>query len=320
MLAHSNKTVRETAARVLAGAVNADRRRVVDEYQAALALAGDASRGREVFTKTCGNCHKLGDVGHAVGPDLAALSDRRPATLLVSVLDPNRAVESKYLAYTAETSAGLTFSGLLLAEGSNDVTLALADGRRQTVLRSELESFASTAKSFMPEGLEKDLPPQKLADLLAFVAGTRESPKSFAGNAPQLVRPEALRGEFYLLPEQAEIFGPSLVFEPKFSNLGYWRSPQDRAEWEMEVAQAGDYDVWLEYSLPPSAGGEFVLQAADVRLRGRSESTGSWERYRTISLGSMKLAAGKQRIVVQSDGPPREALFDLKSIRIKPRN
>ncbi len=164
LLTHADQGIRELSARVLAASVNTDRRRVIDEYQSALTLAGDAARGREVFTKSCANCHKLGDVGHAVGPDLAALSDRRPETLLVSVLDPNRAVESKFLAYTAETSAGLTFTGLLLSEGTNDVTLALADGRRQSILRSELESFASTAKSFMPEGLEKDLPPQKLAD------------------------------------------------------------------------------------------------------------------------------------------------------------
>ncbi|MBN8626539.1 MAG: c-type cytochrome [Planctomycetes bacterium] len=319
LLTHANKTVRETATRVLAGAVNVDRRRVVEEYQSALSLTGDVARGREVFTKSCGNCHKLGDVGHAVGPDLAALSDRRAESLLVSVLDPNRAVESKYLAYTAETADGLTFTGLLLSEGTSDVTLALADGRRQTVLRSELETFASTAKSFMPEGLEKDLPPQKLADVLAFVASTRAARKTFAGNTPQVVKPEALRGEFYLLPEHAEIYGSTLVFEPKFSNLGYWRSVDDRAEWELEVAKAGNYDVWLEYALPPGAGGEFIIETADARLRGRSESTGSWERYRTVSLGVLKLAAGRQRFTVRPDGPPQEALFDLKSLRIKPR-
>lgn len=320
LLTHADPGIRELAARALAATVNADRRRVIDEYQSALTLAGDSARGREVFTKSCANCHKLGDLGHAVGPDLAALSDRRPETLLVSVLDPNRAVESKFLAYTAETSAGLTFTGLLLSEGTNDVTLALADGRRQSILRSELESFASTAKSFMPEGLEKDLPPQKLADVLAFVAATRPTRKTFAGNTPQVVKPEALRGEFYLLPEHAEIFGPSLVFEPKFSNLGYWQSAADRAEWELEVAKAGPYDVWLEYALPPGAGGEFVLEATDSRLRGRSAATGSWERYNTVALGPLTLAAGRQRLVVRAEGAPKEALFDLKSVRIKPRN
>ncbi|MBA4018702.1 MAG: dehydrogenase [Pirellula sp.] len=319
LLNHSSKELRTRAAQVLAATVNIDRRRVIDEYQSAVSLQGDAARGREAFTRSCANCHKLGEVGHAVGPDLAALSDRRPETLLVSVLDPNRAVESKYLAYTAETSGGLTFTGLLLSEGTNDVTLALADGRRQAILRSELELFASTAKSFMPEGLEKDLPPQKLADVLAFVASTRLTPKTFAGNTPQVVKPEALRGEFYLLPEHAEIFGPTLVFEPKFSNLGYWKSTADRAEWELDVAKAGTYDVWLEYALPPGAGGEFVLEVPDARLRGRSESTGSWDRYRTIALGPLTLAAGRRRLVVRADGEPKEALFDLKSVRVKPR-
>ncbi len=129
-----------------------------------------------------------------------------------------------------------------------------------------------------------------------------------------------MRGEFYLLPEQAEIFGPTLVFEPKFSNLGYWKNAADRAEWELEVAKAGTYDVWLEYALPPNAGGEFVLEAPDSRLRGQSATTGSWERYNTVALGPLTLASGRQRLVVRAEGEPKEALFDLKSVRIKPRN
>ncbi|MCE9607828.1 MAG: c-type cytochrome [Planctomycetia bacterium] len=169
LLNHKSAELRQQAKAALQSDFNADRKRVVDGYQAALSLVGDAARGREVFVKSCANCHKLGDLGHAIGPDLMAITDNSPATMLISLFDPNRAVESKYVAYTAETDAGLTYTGVLAAETSNEITLALADGKRQSLLRNGLESFRSSAKSFMPEGLEKDLPPQKVADLLAFL-------------------------------------------------------------------------------------------------------------------------------------------------------
>jgi putative heme-binding domain-containing protein len=58
----------------------------------------------------------------------------------------------------------------VLAESSgNRVTLVGTDGKPQTVLRSDLASLESTGRSAMPEGLEKDLSPRNLADLIAYL-------------------------------------------------------------------------------------------------------------------------------------------------------
>lgn len=162
--------LRSKARTALQATINVDRLQVVDDYQASLQLSGDPARGLEVFTKSCASCHKLGEVGRHVGPDLMALTDKTPKATLIAMFDPNRAVESKFITYTAETTAGLSYVGILVAETSSEITLALADGTRRTVKRDDLESFVASRKSFMPEGLEKDLPPQKVADLLAFLA------------------------------------------------------------------------------------------------------------------------------------------------------
>jgi putative heme-binding domain-containing protein len=319
LLHANNPKVRELAAKTLAAGIATDRQKVVAEYLEKLSAGGDATRGREVFAKSCGNCHQMGGTGNAVGPDLAALSDKTPKSLVTSILDPNRALESKYVAYTAETDEGLSYTGLLVGEGDGSVTLALPDGKKQTILRDQIETLASTSKSFMPEGMEKDLPPEKLADVLAFIGSTRPIRKKFDGNSPQVVKPEALRGEFYLLAPDASIYGDTLVFEPKFTNLGYWKSANDRAEWELEVAKAGDYEVTLEYACPPAGGGTFVLESGGERLTGPVESTGSWERYSSRPIGTIRFAVGKQTVVVRAEGAPREALFDLKAVRLKPR-
>src|SRR5262249_34667004 len=159
-------------------------------YAAAMAkLTGDVGRGQKVFTKTCSVCHKLGGVGNEVGPDLASLNDKSTEYLLAAILDPNRAVEARYVSYIAETKSGLTLTGVLTAETGSSVTLVGADGKAQTILRKDLESLSSTGKSAMPEGLEKDLTPQDLADVMTHVRGANSvvKPKVVEGNKPELV-------------------------------------------------------------------------------------------------------------------------------------
>ena len=57
------------------------------------------------------------------------------------------------------------------------MTLTAADGKPQVILRKDLESLTSTGKSPMPDGLEKDLKPQDLADLFDFLRGSTQPQK-----------------------------------------------------------------------------------------------------------------------------------------------
>lgn len=309
----------ERARKLFGGGWNADRARVVAQFSDCLTTPGSVERGRDVFKRRCAQCHRLEHVGFAVGPDLAALTDRSPATLLTAILDPNRAVEAKFLTYTAVTVDGLTHVGLLAAESGASLTLLAAEGKQVTLLRSELDVLAGNRKSLMPEGMEKELTRQDLADLFALLGQNRSRPKTLPGNTPDVVRAESLRGEFYLLPRQAEIYGPSLVFEPRYSNLGQWYSGDDVAQWSVEVEKAGHYEVSLDYACDEgSAGNEFAVVAGGLRLAGRATSTGNWDTYRTVAVGRIELVVGRQTVVVRSQGNPRGPLFDLGSIRLRP--
>jgi putative heme-binding domain-containing protein len=321
LLNHRNDKVRKAATAALAAAIDPDRAAVVAKYvDAVKPETGDAVRGRELFKKSCGACHKVGDVGNAVGPDLAALSDRSPPTMLTSIFDPNRAVESKYVGYTAVTDAGLTLVGMLIAETDATVTLAAADGKEHLLRRAELEEFVGTKRSFMPVGLEKDVSPDGAADLLAFLAASRTPPKSFSGNEPRLVRPEALRGEFYLTADAAEAYGDTLTFAAAPPRFTSWKSAYDRAEWEFEVVAPGAYELSIEYACPTSGGGAYVVDCAGIRLRGKARSTGGRDAFHTETLGPVQLAAGRHRVVVRSDGAVNDGeLFDLTSLRLRRR-
>lgn len=173
LLAHPQESIRTRAATVFAGAINTDRRKVLDAYKEAVTLPGDSRRGKAVFAKSCSICHRVEGVGHAVGPDLQALANKSPLYLLTEILDPNRNVDSRYLAYLAVTRSGRSFTGILVSESATSITLRAQEGQEQVLLRSELEELQSTGKSLMPEGLEKELAKQDVADLIAYLTAQR---------------------------------------------------------------------------------------------------------------------------------------------------
>lgn len=170
---HPDANVRGLAARLLV-LERADLAGLLAEYRLA-AKSGHAARGRKLFTRHCAACHRLAGMGHSVGPDLAALTDRSPEAILVAMFDPNRAVDQRYLSYTAVTQDGRIHQGLLVEETSTSVTLRAAEGKDTVLLRSDLESLTSSGKSLMPEGLERGLPPAEAADLVAWVASAGQA-------------------------------------------------------------------------------------------------------------------------------------------------
>jgi putative heme-binding domain-containing protein len=169
LLLHKDVTVRERASRLFAGAVNPDRQKVLRDYRDVTGVAGDRSRGKLVFARTCATCHRFHGEGHEVGPDLSALAAKSPDFLLMEILDPNRNVDPRYVEYIALTRAGRTFTGLLAGESATSITLRGPEGREQVLLRTDLEELQSTGRSLMPEGLEKELPKQQMADLIAYL-------------------------------------------------------------------------------------------------------------------------------------------------------
>jgi putative membrane-bound dehydrogenase-like protein len=138
-------------------------------YQTALGLAADRGRGEAVFERECMGCHRLGERGHAVGPNLASVQRRTPEEILVHILDPNREVAPEFLEYTVALKDGRVLSGVIAAETATSVTLKRAQEAEDTVLRQEIDEISSTGRSLMPEGLESQIGPQEMADLLAFL-------------------------------------------------------------------------------------------------------------------------------------------------------
>ncbi len=150
---------------------------VVDR-NAILALSGDRERGRLVFTADaaaqCKSCHKAGDVGVAVGPDLTKIGAKynKPA-MLDQILDPSKTIEPQYTNYLLETKDGRVMNGLAVERTKDAVVLMDAQAKTIKVASSEIDRLVPQSRSLMPDLLLRDLTAQQVADLLEFLASLR---------------------------------------------------------------------------------------------------------------------------------------------------
>ena len=319
LLSDRRDAVAQQAQRLLAVQGASDRAAVVEQQRQQLeGVSGQPAAGAVVFEKRCGSCHRLQNIGREVGADLAALKDRSTNALLTAILDPNQAVESKFLSYTAVTTEGVQHVGMLRGENGNAITLLGSDGREQTLSRGELELLKASKRSLMPEGLEKDLSVQDLADVIAFVQSAGAVWKQFEGNQPAAGVLQA-DGSILLPASGAEIYGPSLVYEEKYGNLGFWCSTEDYARWTFEVPRSGDWRVQLEFACDDGTAGSAIRFSTGTRLlTARVPGTGTWDEYRRWEAGTIDLHRGRGQLIVTAPEKPGMALIDLKAIRLLP--
>ena len=194
LTAHPDASIRIASTRWFATTGTNARSEVLARYRAALHLDGDATLGKTLAETRCFACHRVGEQGTAIGPNLSLLSGRTSEELLVSIIDPNREVDPRYLVYTALEHDGRVTAGLIEDESENAVTLRTQE-EVKTIPREVLASLKSSSVSFMPEGLEQDLDLPKMAALLAYLKSIRYDPGT-SGDSPEEgeVLPEETRG------------------------------------------------------------------------------------------------------------------------------
>ncbi|MBL9122947.1 MAG: c-type cytochrome, partial [Planctomycetaceae bacterium] len=150
---------------------NPEREQTIGSLRKLLAATpGDAQRGVAVFQKSCAQCHKIYGQGEEVGPDLTRNGRNSWEQLLSNVFDPSLVIGSDYQARVLLTTDGRSFTGLVVEEGPERVALKVQGGKTEVISRGDIEAMETTALSLMPEGLERQLAPQELADLMAFLA------------------------------------------------------------------------------------------------------------------------------------------------------
>jgi putative heme-binding domain-containing protein len=168
LMAHADESLRKRA-RVLLTKKDTMRQEVIQKYQAALDLEASSRQGKLVFQQNCIVCHQIGGVGLAFGPDLTSIKNRRPASIMSDILDPNLSIADGYDLWVVELKNGESMQGIILTETPNAITLRNAAGLETTIARQDIQQLKALGMSAMPTGLEKQINQQDMADLLAFI-------------------------------------------------------------------------------------------------------------------------------------------------------
>ncbi len=148
-----------------------DQAALLDEYQP-LAEGGSADRGRTLYfgKATCSTCHRVGNEGGVIGPDLTKVGAIRTARDLVeSLVVPSATIAQRYETYTVITDAGRVFTGVLARQTPELVVLHDASGAELRIRTDTIDEMEMSKRSIMPETTIKTLVREEVRDLLAFL-------------------------------------------------------------------------------------------------------------------------------------------------------
>ena len=159
LLKSQNKEILQAAEKIWPSNPSSNRAEVIAKFRPALSLPGDPFKGRSVWTKNCVICHYFRGQGNGVGPNLGALTDKTPADFLTAILDPNAAVEPRFVAYNIETKDGRSLTGVVNAESATTLTLVQGGGTTEKILRSDIVEIESPVTGTpIPQGYKNAAP------------------------------------------------------------------------------------------------------------------------------------------------------------------
>lgn len=316
LLNHSDEAIKALAEKAFRSASASTRQEVIDHYAAGLNDRGDATRGRQVFQKHCSQCHRIQDFGHAVGPDITSYGGKPGQALLIAMFDPNQAVEPRFQSYSIALTDGRTAIGQIAEESTAGFTLLMAEGKKQSILRSEIDEMRNTGKSLMPEGFEKQVTLEDFSDLWAYIRSWHQPPKSFPGNRPEIVE-ISNRRKNALRVSQAEIFGRDIAFDPAVQSVASWHDQQDFVRWKIKSPRIFDFDVWTEWACASDgAGNPFRLEIQDAALTGAVLSTGGWDIYQFQRIGTIRVPEGESEVILRPGEGLRKNLANVRAVHL----
>jgi putative membrane-bound dehydrogenase-like protein len=144
---------------------------------APLLTGGDPARGRAIFfgkKVACSTCHRVGDEGGTIGPDLTKIGlIRSGRDILESVVAPSSTFAQGYQPYRVRLNEEEAYVGILSRQSVQTIHLRDASGAEVRLRRDQIASMERIDVSIMPEGLDKALSEAELRDLLGFLQALR---------------------------------------------------------------------------------------------------------------------------------------------------
>lgn len=135
---------------------------------------GDAANGKAlVESNKCLDCHRIGDAGSRVGPDLSNVGQlRSPEQLELAIVAPDDEVQPEHRSARVVTRDGATVTGRLLNQDTFTVQVLTEKEELKAYSRAALREYTILAKGLMPS-YKDQLAPQQIADIVNYLATLR---------------------------------------------------------------------------------------------------------------------------------------------------
>jgi quinoprotein glucose dehydrogenase len=145
-------------------------------YREAL-VGGHGEAGKTVFFEkqevACLRCHRVGNDGGNVGPNLSDIGKRQTREyILESIVDPNRQIAQGFETVVLSLKDGKEVTGVLRAEDAKTITLMLPDGDSKVVAKDQVAS-RDRGPSAMPADVMQHLTKTELRDLVEYLTNQK---------------------------------------------------------------------------------------------------------------------------------------------------
>ena len=255
-------------------------------------LAGGSwARGRKEFfgeQAACSKCHTVHGQGGSIGPDLSNLIHRDYASVLRDIATPSFALNPDHLSYIVRLDDGRTLTGVVQNAGGK---LRIGDikGVMTEVDPVEVADMRASPISTMPEGLPKQLGPERLRDLMTFLlVPAPQMPRDYVGPRPKLRSLSEVNALLAGAPNPPEPTRPVrvvLVAGPKDHGPGEHDYPAWQKAWAELLAASDKIDVATAWEWP--AKEEFAK--ADVLVFYQH---GDWDARRAADIDAFLARGG----------------------------
>jgi putative heme-binding domain-containing protein len=152
--------------------------------------SGDPALGALVFDQaSCRQCHRYGDRGEALGPNLTSLTKRLTRKEIVqSLVVPSHTIAPRYAAKHLRLRDGREIEGLVAPGAPGELVVLTADGEKISVAEQDVDEILTGKSSIMPAELIHELELKEIADLFAYLStdpagAVAERPASSGVNA-----------------------------------------------------------------------------------------------------------------------------------------
>ena len=267
---------------------------------------GSWARGYHVFfgeQAGCSKCHTLYSRGENIGPDLSNLIHRDYTSVLRDITHPSFAINPDYLSYSVILTDGRTLSGVVHNAGDT-IELGDTNGVKTRIPNADVEEMTPSAVSTMPEGIAKQLGPDRLRDLMTFlVTPPPHMPRDLPQGRPKPRTLAEVRAVLDGTPNPAEKTRPiriALVAGVKDHGLGEHDYPAWQLAWAELLAAAEHVEVSTAWEWPDKD----AFQKADVMIFYQH---GDWNADRAADIDAfLKRGGGLVYIHWALDGRSRE--------------